>query len=691
MNNNLPKELKKALLKLKNLTEERKVVFCKSDKDGKIIIMSYQDYIKVITKELQKYQVIETTNINDMIKDIKGKAESMIITLYKEDTISKELLYAATGITITEMGHTRRITRIKAKYFANSETGYVYPLLKTHKLEPSEIERCPIDQIPVRLVQSAGHTFLTRITTMLNEILSPISVDYCKTQVNEFCRDSFHYIKELCKWKEGGDEVIKSCYIVAADVKALYPNLERKWVEMALGDALNQCTEFTHIGKITLVKLVMHCLSNVLLEFDEKIYAQEKGIVTGENNSVAIANITLHFMIKQIPEINQLAFIFKRYIDDMIYITRDETGGNIIKTQLIRIFKDHNLELTFREIDTRDRNVQVEFLDVLHMTDKCSNGGFRFKNFVKPTAANALFLNGKSYHPLHVFRGIILGEARRLRRINEYDEDYLMGLEGLKIKCNRSGFPINLTSRNIEVVKTWKRGTDVALSGGKVEKAQYIIPWSSEFSCILNQNRKEKILVPNSVITYCRPPTLSSFLLNYRKIAHNNKKKKDPMLSTKCGRCGLCGNFGKLQNMVMTAKKITYKEGKTILLSNNLNCKSFGIYAGQCKKCNDIYVGQTKNSFNTRWNQHRSIWNKMQKQRGNEIEIGELKDEAALFVHYIKKHSDCLHGLKLSEAYNVFFLEQPTFEFLDISETFWINKLRAKINIMNTFDAIVKF
>ena len=69
----------------------------------------------------------------------------------------------------------------------------------------------------------------------------------------------------------------------------------------------------------------MHCLSNVLLEFDEKIYAQEKGVVTGENNSVAIANITLHFMIKQIPEINQLTFIFKRYIDDMIYITRDQT------------------------------------------------------------------------------------------------------------------------------------------------------------------------------------------------------------------------------------------------------------------------------------------------------------------------------------------------------------------------------
>ena len=126
-------------------------------------------------------------------------------------------------------------------------------------------------------------------------------------------------------------------------------------------------------------------------------------------------------------------------------------------------------------------------------------------------------------------------------------------------------------------------------------------------------------------------------------------------------------------------------------MNHSLNCKNFGNYAGQCKICKEIYVGQTKNSFNIRWNQHRSTWNKMQKQKSANNEIGEFNDEAALFLHYTKYHSECLNNLNLAEAYFVFFLEQPSFDYLDISETFWINKVRAKINVMNTFDSIVKF
>jgi len=54
-NNNPLKEQKKSLCKLAKLTEERKIVICRADKDGKIITLNYEDYDAIVTKELQQF------------------------------------------------------------------------------------------------------------------------------------------------------------------------------------------------------------------------------------------------------------------------------------------------------------------------------------------------------------------------------------------------------------------------------------------------------------------------------------------------------------------------------------------------------------------------------------------------------------------------------------------------------------
>ena len=81
----------------------------------------------------------------------------------------------------------------------------------------------------------------------------------------------------------------------------------------------------------------------------------------------------------------------------------------------------------------------------------------------------------------------------------------------------------------------------------------------------------------------------------------------------------------------------------------------------------------------------------MQTRRNQGESIGELNDDSALFAHYVKAHNVGLNTLALSDAYRVTFLDNPMVAFLDVAETFWINKLKAKINIMKTFDSIVKF
>ena len=62
-------------------------------------------------------------------------------------------------------------------------------------------------------------------------------------------------------------------------------------------------------------------MNNFLVEFNNNYYFQETGVVTGENNSV----------------------VFRMYIDDVIYISKDQQQAGIVKEKLRKIFKEYKL------------------------------------------------------------------------------------------------------------------------------------------------------------------------------------------------------------------------------------------------------------------------------------------------------------------------------------------------------------
>ena len=120
------------------------------------------------------------------------------------------------------------------------------------------------------------------------------------------------------------------------------------------------------------------------------------------------------------------SFIFKRFIDDIIWISQGEKLTNSIKEKLTSTFREGGLELIFREISTQEpAGSCVEFLDVNHRIDDCAPGGFVTTDYIKPTARGRVFLNGGSFHPTHVFRSIVFGEAIRMRRLNELQQNYI--------------------------------------------------------------------------------------------------------------------------------------------------------------------------------------------------------------------------------------------------------------------------
>ena len=204
------------------------------------------------------------------------------------------------------------------------------------------------------------------------------------------------------------------------------------------------------------------------------------------------------------------------------------------------------MELTFQQISTNEKGSQIEFLDALHCADDTSTRGFKLKNFVKPTAVNSVFLDGNSYHPLHILRGIIISEGKRLRRLNEKDDDFKSSLKMLSEKCIRSNFPENLVTRNINNIMHWTR-PDKTKNVKQMELKNKFnenkrLPWTTQFYNVLNLTQDDKSLSPNSAMTYSRPPTLGNQLLKYKKIAHGSNTKKK-LTSRKCNKCGLCATM----------------------------------------------------------------------------------------------------------------------------------------------------
>ena len=494
----------------------------------------------------------------------------------------------------------------------------------------------------------------------------------------------------LFDWKNK-NSAINHVYITAADVKALYPNLSRNLIKNALEDAL-KLSNFPLQSQIILIKLCMHCLNSIVIQFRGKFYQQDTGIVTGDNNSVSMANIGLHYVVKGIPEINKYTTLFQRYIDDIMYFSEEKEHCIMMKQTLTDNFNKYGLKLTFREIYTGNAaNCEIEFLDVLHVSDPSASKGFFTKDYTKPTAINQTFLNGRSHHPKHIFTAIIKGEAKRRERLNERKNDFLQSIDQLETKCMRSNFNKILTSNAIKGIK--KNYLDKSNIGNEnMDKNKDVITWATQFKDLIKFSKQEKELAPKSVVSFCKPPTLGNYLLNYKQISQNNEYINGG--TRKCKHCALCGHHGNFKNMVFETNKIRLRNGKEIKLKHNLNCKNFGIYGAQCIICNEYYVGQTKSSFSKRWTSHRFHWNKMMDKRedmvaefkGKKINKMELKDDQALFAHFAQQHPECLkENLFLYDAYQVVFLWKPHVEQLDTEENNWISKLNAKINIMRTF------
>ena len=165
--------------------------------------------------------------------NIKSDVEEKTKKLHGEGGISDKLLLHTIGFYQTENGDYSRVKK-NAKYFTVDNPGYNYPLFKTHKLNPDEIEDKPATSIPVQIVCTSRCTF------MLESLLKSITVQYCGS---EYTHDISHYLEALIEWKQqaiANGINREDLHLIVIDIEALYPSCSRDLVTRALRHAMSK-------------------------------------------------------------------------------------------------------------------------------------------------------------------------------------------------------------------------------------------------------------------------------------------------------------------------------------------------------------------------------------------------------------------------------------------------------------------
>ena len=179
----------------------------------------------------------------------------------------------------------------------------------------------------------------------------------------------------------------------------------------------------------------------------------------------------------------------------MIYVTENKVVNDEISKALKRNFLQYELQLEFKTICTNDYNSQIEFLDVLHQPMMNAKKGFIIRDFVKPTAINRTFLDGRSYHPTHVYKSIIIGEAKRLRRLNENEQFYQDSIDRLQLKCDKSNFNKNITRDMIEKTRKFEFNRKI----NEMKEKQKRVVWATQFAASMKLNNLGKKTISRSI------------------------------------------------------------------------------------------------------------------------------------------------------------------------------------------------
>ena len=209
---------------------------------------------------------------------------------------------------------------------------------------------------------------------------------------------------------EGWQVTEVAATMVTYDIKNLYPSVQRDHFLTTFAKRVRRHWNAKPQYALFVIKLTEFVLACQHVQFQQKLWKVDKGLPTGLQASVVLANLYLAELDDIISQQCTELIFWKRYIDDAFALLR----SNATETCRLSLNSWH----PDIQWEVSDHGTQVAFLD---LDIQLRYGRFLFQTFRKPRNAY-LYIPRISCHPEGVFKALIIGEAQRLFRHNRQDQ-----------------------------------------------------------------------------------------------------------------------------------------------------------------------------------------------------------------------------------------------------------------------------
>ena len=244
----------------------------------------------------------------------------------------------------------------------------------------------------------------------------------------------------------------------------------------------------------------------------------------------------------------------------------------------------------------------VSFLDVKVPIEK--DGSLATSLFSKPSATFH-YLSAKSNHPPHTIKALPKSQFIRICRICSSTTDYWKhATEFIKFFTKRRYKPANLNKLATEVSRMDRNDILCYNTRNKSERIPFVITWHQQLQGIPKViHSAYKAVIKKypgfqntfkELPAYRRPKNLMSHLAKSRytsKVTPENIPKRES--ETFIRNC-----FNKSETITNTLPKRSAK------IQGGSPTDRSVIYAATCKKCQLMYIGQTGDAINCRFNRH---------------------------------------------------------------------------------------
>ena len=288
--------------------------------------------------------------------------------------------------------------------------------------------------------------------------------------------------------------------------------------------------------------------------------------------------------------------------------------------------------------------------------------------YFKPTDCHQ-YLSFSSCHPYHVKKGIIFGQALRVKRICSSTEDFEKHMTSMKTWFLERDYPTDLIDEQMcrarnEDLSQRPRNQENKKSGPVLVATYH--PALSRMSQILKEyfyllqiEPEMKTLFPDPpMVAFRNPKTLQGILVRAKLPVVEGRRG-----CFKCGgkRCQICKDVKEGNTFT------SFVTGKTYHINYELNCNSKCIiYLLSCRVCGKQLVGTCTTEWRDRWGTYRADMKKASK--------GEHHMQKEVHAHFkLPGHTGIANDV------DIMFIDKTDIMYPKLREKFWTDTLKTMI------------